>query len=99
MWFRRYAVANKLLALQTTLLLVVLGVSGGAAHSKDAVGESPMFSATQAFNGKQAYAEHCASCHGESLRGGSGPALAGEAFLEHWANGRKTADDLNYIIM
>lgn len=35
---------------------------------------------------KSTYMEHCASCHGKSMRGGQfGPTLKGTAFLEKWS--------------
>jgi len=47
----------------------------------------PTFTAAQAEAGRQAYARQCALCHGESLQGGAaGPALAGNAFMQKWAN-------------
>lgn len=34
--------------------------------------------------GLQIYADHCAACHGPSMEGGFGPALAGDAFNAKW---------------
>jgi mono/diheme cytochrome c family protein len=38
----------------------------------------------QAERGEQAYALHCARCHGANLEGDVAPALAGEVFFERW---------------
>ncbi len=51
------------------------------------------FSAAQAQNGRAAYAENCARCHGPNLAGvESSPALAGAPFLARWT--RRSAADL-----
>ena len=45
------------------------------------------YSLTQAAEGRELYAEHCASCHGMNLLGNeSGPALSGKAFQDRWAS-------------
>jgi alcohol dehydrogenase (cytochrome c) len=45
----------------------------------------PAFTAGQAEAGRAAYAQYCASCHGETLQGGQfGPALKGNAFQSRW---------------
>lgn len=46
---------------------------------------SGIFDAPQAERGKQAYAAHCASCHGASLKGEGAPTLAGP-FWTSWQN-------------
>ena len=61
-------------------------------------GAPSLFTERQATAGKQVYAEQCQSCHGDHLQGGAGPALAGQTFIDHWANGNKTVDDFTYII-
>ncbi len=38
-------------------------------------------------DGKTLYQNHCASCHGETLRGTFGPPLKGDAFRAKWQNG------------
>src|SRR4051794_477376 len=51
------------------------------------------FTAAQAANGRAAYREDCARCHGQNLAGGeSTPELTGETFLARWRG--KTAADL-----
>ena len=44
------------------------------------------FTASQAADGRTAYAEHCASCHLDDLRGAFGPPLAGSDFLSAWGS-------------
>ena len=45
------------------------------------------YSLTQAAEGRELYAEHCANCHGVNLLGNeSGPALSGKAFQDRWAS-------------
>jgi alcohol dehydrogenase (cytochrome c) len=44
------------------------------------------------------YAKACASCHGQSLTGGTAPALAGQAFEQSWGDPRATLDDLFFIL-
>lgn len=41
-----------------------------------------LFTAEQATRGAQAYAEHCAACHGDALEGRTGPALKGPDFAD-----------------
>jgi len=42
------------------------------------------FTAAQVERGQLLYAEHCASCHGAELQGGSGVPLSGAAFKSRW---------------
>jgi mono/diheme cytochrome c family protein len=44
------------------------------------------FTAEQVREGSIAYAQHCASCHGADLQGGSAPALVGERFWNNWGD-------------
>ncbi len=75
--------------------------------STDARKELTLFTAQQAAQGKALYADKCAACHGESLQGGSAPALAGADFAAawsaddasaDWADAQRTVDDLDFII-
>jgi len=45
-------------------------------------------------NGAALVREHCASCHGETLAGGAGPALAGLAFTLRWGGKSAALYDL-----
>lgn len=46
---------------------------------------SGVYSAAQGERGTAAYAQHCASCHGDSLAGGDqAPPLTGGQFLANW---------------
>jgi alcohol dehydrogenase (cytochrome c) len=44
------------------------------------------------------YNEHCASCHGDHLQGGAGPALTGPAFTARWSQPTRTVSDLYYVM-
>ena len=45
------------------------------------------YNLTQAAEGRDLYAQQCASCHGMNLLGNeSGPALSGKAFQDRWAS-------------
>ena len=47
------------------------------------------YNLTQAAEGRDRYAQQCASCHGMNLLGNeSGPALSGRAFQDRWASRR-----------
>jgi quinoprotein glucose dehydrogenase len=43
-----------------------------------------VFSAAQATRGATVYGQQCASCHGGTLQGVSGPPLQGELFVSRW---------------
>jgi alcohol dehydrogenase (cytochrome c) len=69
--------------------------------------EPKLFSAQQAAQGKVLYEAKCASCHGETLQGGSAGPLAGPEFADSWtkngsiggwADSSLTVDDLDFII-
>ncbi len=55
-----------------------------------------VYSADQARRGQQIYQAQCSKCHGDTLGGGVGPMLAGDAFLSAWA-GRPLADLVDKI--
>ena len=54
-----------------------------------------LFTQAQAERGKPLYAQHCASCHGQSLEGTPSSPLAGERFMAKWND--RTLDELYYI--
>jgi PQQ-dependent dehydrogenase (methanol/ethanol family) len=56
-----------------------------------------LFTQAQAERGKPLYAQHCASCHGQSLEGTPANPLAGERFMAKWGQGGYTIDDLYYV--
>jgi alcohol dehydrogenase (cytochrome c) len=79
----------------------------GAGAIKDVREDTPLFTLQQAVHGKALYSVRCASCHGETLLGGSAPALAGADFasawsadeqVADWAESQRTIDDLDFII-
>jgi mono/diheme cytochrome c family protein len=45
-----------------------------------------VYSDAQARRGQALYKERCASCHGEALRGDSGPPLTGDEFIAVWGS-------------
>ncbi|MFL5337544.1 MAG: c-type cytochrome [Geminicoccaceae bacterium] len=51
------------------------------------------YTAAQAAAGAQGFGQSCAVCHGGDLRGGAGPALVGDTFLDKW--GTRTIGDLS----
>ena len=54
------------------------------------------FTEGQAARGQERYRTACAACHAEDLLGASGPALAGQAFLDRW-NGSTVLDVVQVI--
>ncbi len=51
-----------------------------------------IYTAEQSTRGEAVYKSKCASCHGDDLTGGGfAPALAGDAFFEHWSS-KKLSD-------
>jgi len=52
------------------------------------------YSATQAATGLKAYGANCASCHGEKLEGGVGPALSGATLNTLAKNTHLTVGDM-----
>lgn len=73
---------------------LLLSVAGIAALGSAALAQGAASFADQAEAGKAAYAQNCASCHGDSLQGQTAPTLRGNAFLGKWGAGAKTAGDL-----
>lgn len=63
------------------LVIAIALLSSGAA-----VAQAPAsFTAAQAEQGRTAYTQHCAACHGDNLQGGQfGPTLKGRAFQAKW---------------
>ena len=78
--------------LMTGALFLSFGVS--SANVPQAGG---LFTARQVSRGAAAYAKSCASCHGPNLEGGSSLALKGSSFMNKWADGKHTVDDLYFI--
>jgi alcohol dehydrogenase (cytochrome c) len=78
---------RKVLVRRAGLLMgaaVVLAAGGGSIAVAQAGGRGGDFAA-QVQQGRTAYAQHCASCHGASLTAGQfAPALKGPEFLAKW---------------
>src|SRR5712691_5798042 len=75
------------------LTAVVVGALGGLWTVRAQSQGVPVFTATQSDEGRAAYAQNCASCHGENLDDGRfGPPLKGTEFLQKWSE--KTLEDL-----
>ena len=73
----------------TTTLAVLTGVGLFAAQAQAPLRNvwSGVYTAEQADRGADAYAQHCAACHGSSLAGiDVAPALVGSTFLSNWNN-------------
>lgn len=54
-------------------------LNAGQKTVKDSV-----FTQDQAKRGEQLFKKECATCHGDDLSGGLGPAVAGPEFLSNW---------------
>ncbi len=52
----------------------------------------------QAEAGKEAYAKHCAACHGAQLQGQIARGLKGDGFLGQWGKGSATVAELSTYI-
>ncbi len=70
-------------------LLAAGAVGLGAAQTSKAI-----YAAPQASEGSKIYAANCASCHGENLEGGVGPALSGANLRTLAKNTKLTVGDL-----
>jgi|SRR5690625_3480080 len=86
-----------------TLSLILLGlISLGVALAQEGTGVptavNGYFEESQAEAGRAAYQQHCSSCHGESLLGGTfgGPPIAGSYFAQRW-QGRSVGELHEYI--
>jgi PQQ-dependent dehydrogenase (methanol/ethanol family) len=80
-------------------LFCCLAVAFSFAPSRaSSVQSEHLFTQAQAERGRPLYAQHCASCHGQSLEGAPSSPLAGERFMAKWGQGDRTLDDLFYII-
>jgi PQQ-dependent dehydrogenase (methanol/ethanol family) len=80
--------------IRRSLVLIAAGVfAGGASWKIWAQSTVPVFTAAQSDGGRAAYAQNCASCHGDNLDDGQfGPALRGNEFRLRWS--QKTLDEL-----
>ena len=65
------------------VLVVAFGLAGHAGQLRSIT--EGVYSATQATRGQQVYQAQCASCHGRTMEGTSGPPLAGNDFLANWS--------------
>jgi S-disulfanyl-L-cysteine oxidoreductase SoxD len=73
-------------------LICLSGASVGKAQAPSRSVWEGVYTNDQAKRGQQLYAQHCGSCHGDTLGGGeSAPALAGAEFLSNW-NGLTVGD-------
>jgi len=86
------------LAATVVAALVVAGSPPGeAALPTEAAADPGPFTRDQADRGRALYEQTCAACHGETLAGGTAPALTGPAFHAGWSHPQVTLDDLLYI--
>ena len=56
--------------------------------------DRPSFTGAQVESGRQIYVAQCASCHGNELQGGAGPALSGVTFRRGWFEGLRALDEM-----
>jgi PQQ-dependent dehydrogenase (methanol/ethanol family) len=75
----------------TGAMLALAGVILAPPAARAAAAASVPFTAAQVRQGAQVYAVRCASCHGEQLQGGAGPALTGVDFTQRWGAGATLA--------
>jgi alcohol dehydrogenase (cytochrome c) len=89
---------------RTVLSIAVFGflLSGASFWAGDGSSVSAqaegLFTAAQAARGAEAYAKHCASCHGQSLEGTTSKPLAGARFMRKWGDGGNTIDELLFVV-
>ena len=81
-------------SLRTTFLTAAL--TAAFAVLTPVVAQTAPFTQAQADSGRTVYQNHCTSCHGDNLRAGGYPALAGAAFVKKWS--QNTLDDLYFVI-
>jgi len=73
--------------LAATGLATLIGSFGVQAQAQQArTANDRVYSDAQARRGQALYKERCASCHGDALRGDSGPPLTGDEFVAAWAS-------------
>jgi mono/diheme cytochrome c family protein len=77
--------------------LILFG-SVGLCSVGDAAQDAAVYSAAQAQQGAVIYGRRCAACHGETLQGGAGPALKGQAFDELAAREHLSSESLLEVI-
>jgi alcohol dehydrogenase (cytochrome c) len=73
-------------------LLLALAILGAANAARAADPAPGFYTPAQAQQGRALYGANCAACHGPSLQGGAGPALAGDNFRATW--GTRTLGNL-----
>lgn len=84
---RRMRRAFAWLAVATTVALIIALSASGRVVAQSSPSASPTYTAAQADQGKPAYAQHCASCHGENLDDGEFAApLKGPEFRQKWGS-------------
>jgi mono/diheme cytochrome c family protein len=82
---RSIPVRRDVLSTLALVFLVYPGLSNTVRGAQSAH-EVSVYSEEQAIRGYGLYAEHCASCHGVKLEGGSSMPLSGTTFEERWAD-------------
>ncbi len=81
---------------QFCLVLICCCLVAAAATLRTASSQSErLYTQAQAERGKPLYAQHCATCHGQSLEGTPSSPLAGERFMAKWSE--RTLDELYYL--
>ena len=63
-------------------LIVVVAATLGAQSTRTV--QDGVFTDAQATRGQTLYVQQCATCHGATLQGVSGPPLQGDLFVSHW---------------
>lgn len=90
---RRRSLRRYVHVLALTGFTTLVGSFGVPLHAQQSrTANDRVYSDAQARRGQALYKERCASCHGEALRGGSGPPLTGDEFMAVW--GRQPLSEL-----
>jgi alcohol dehydrogenase (cytochrome c) len=92
--------ANAVVAVPVRLLFAAVAAAfllSPSASTAAPAGDG-YFTESQRASGGKLYAQHCATCHGRTLEGGTASALVGRYFVDKWNRAPRKADDLHHII-
>ena len=79
------------------VLVLLLGPWQSVSLAQDASEQAPSFTRAQSVEGRKAYREHCAACHGDRLEGlDIAPSLVGARFDNTWRG--KSAEVLSFHV-
>jgi mono/diheme cytochrome c family protein len=84
------------ISMSATILATLIVLIG--AIKVHAAGDTGDYTTAQATAGAQVYSQNCAKCHGATLLGEQGPALAGPKFADSLAYSKMPATQLYNIV-